>query len=50
MEDHSLSAQVQLALANAKRAQRELRIVVQDIARLRDAIDPVQSQEDTTNE
>jgi hypothetical protein len=50
-EDHSLSAQVDLALANAKRAQREARIVVRDIARIRDAIEAnVQSEEDTTNE
>lgn len=49
-EDHSLQAQVDLALANAKRAMRESRIVVRDIARIRDAINNVQSEEDTTNE
>jgi hypothetical protein len=38
--DHSVEAQVDLALANAKRVARESRIVVQTLARLRDHLQP----------
>lgn len=47
----TLEDEVNLALANAKRLQRDARVVVGDIARIRDSIknQNVQSQEDTTN-
>ena len=45
--DHSLAAQVELALSNAKRAARECNIVVKDLARIRDTINE-QSEEDTS--
>jgi hypothetical protein len=51
METESdLEIEVSLALANAKRLQRDARAVVGDIARIRDSIQSqnVQSRKDTT--
>lgn len=48
--DHGLQAQVDLALANAKRVAREARIVVKDLARIRDTINELQSKEDISDD
>lgn len=48
--DHGLLAQVELALANSKRAGRECNIVTKDLARIRDYLETVQPKEGTTND
>jgi hypothetical protein len=52
MADRRLEAIVLLALADAKQAQRDIRMAVKNLAQARDYIEDnnVQSERDTTND